>query len=530
MLFPLLVFMVQFYGIAGDDPKAVGTYTGVLASMFPLAMFTSSFFWGWLSDHIGRKPVTLVGVFALGTGSILLGLTRDYYTALTIRIVSGLLNNITSMLKCMIAEMSGKHQAKGMSYFSVAFTTGTLMGPSLAGILAMPCTQYGPRFPGCSAQDSFLEKYPFFLSFFFFGAFTLISGAYAMYYTPETILKRKPLPRRLQFLSFLVPAEGKGPVGAREAVKYQVLEEEADEESQIHVDGVEMTEMKASSNGENGIGYLYTKDGQLELEASGAEGPHGDDDGAEGRAVLKEAGSLDEDQEKYDGWFRKKEVQIAVFLYFCIALFYVSFEELFPLFGSARVAAGGLSLASKDVGIFMSIGGGCTILYTLFLFPKMIKRGGTLWLIKAGSINCMILSVLTPLMRLLVNESDYPQETGMVNKSGLQYMSPLLWVVMVLHAIFTHVFGTNCFASVIMVVNKASPPQHFGAVNSYGQALASLARVVGPSAVGWLWTACGKIEGSMMLQVFLPFLFCGASAFAMFCLAFSAPSWLNSRS
>ena len=80
----------------------------------------------------------------------------------------------------------------------------------------------------------------------------------------------------------------------------------------------------------------------------------------------------------------------------------------------------------------------------------------------------------------------------MVNKSGLQYMSPLLWVVMVLHAIFTHVFGTNCFASVIMVVNKASPPQHFGAVNSYGQALASLARVVGPSAVGWLWTACGS--------------------------------------
>ncbi len=39
MLFPLLVFMVQFYGIAGDDPKELGKYTGILASMFPLTMF-----------------------------------------------------------------------------------------------------------------------------------------------------------------------------------------------------------------------------------------------------------------------------------------------------------------------------------------------------------------------------------------------------------------------------------------------------------------------------------------------------------
>ena len=83
-----------------------------------------------------------LGVFSVGLGSLLLGFTTDYYTALTIRIVSGLFNNMTAMLKCMIAEMAGENQAQAMAYFSVAWTTGTLLGPSMAGILAMPCQQY----------------------------------------------------------------------------------------------------------------------------------------------------------------------------------------------------------------------------------------------------------------------------------------------------------------------------------------------------------------------------------------------------
>jgi hypothetical protein len=230
------------------------------------------------------------------------------------------------------------------------------------------------------------------------------------------------------------------------------------------------------------------------------------------------------------GWFYNREIQLAVFLYALVALFYVAFEELFPLFGSARAAHGGLSLASKDIGIFMSIGGGCTIPYTLIFFPRLIKLKGTLWLTKVGAITCMVLTLVTPFLGLLAKKSEGEeplQEEEQLNRSGLGDLGPMLWVALTLHAIGVHVTGTNCFASVIMVINKASPEEHFGSINSYGQMLASLARVIGPSVVGYLWTLCGRsFDNDVMLQVTIPFVFCGLTSFAIFLLAMMAPKRL----
>ena len=99
MLYPILVYMVDFYGVAGDDTRSLGKYCGILAAMFPLSMFVSAFFWGWVSDKIGRKPVLLLGVFSVGVGSILLGFTTSYRVALAIRIVTGLLCGVTPAIK-----------------------------------------------------------------------------------------------------------------------------------------------------------------------------------------------------------------------------------------------------------------------------------------------------------------------------------------------------------------------------------------------------------------------------------------------
>src|SRR2546421_3839640 len=48
----------------GVDPDRVGLYVGLIASAFALAQFTTNFFWGWLSDRIGRKPVILLGTIS----------------------------------------------------------------------------------------------------------------------------------------------------------------------------------------------------------------------------------------------------------------------------------------------------------------------------------------------------------------------------------------------------------------------------------------------------------------------------------
>ena len=43
------------------DPSQIGLYVGTIASSFALAQFATNFFWGWLSDRIGRKPVVMLG-------------------------------------------------------------------------------------------------------------------------------------------------------------------------------------------------------------------------------------------------------------------------------------------------------------------------------------------------------------------------------------------------------------------------------------------------------------------------------------
>ena len=45
----------------GVDPSQVGVYVGTIASAFALAQLATNFFWGWMSDKIGRKPVILLG-------------------------------------------------------------------------------------------------------------------------------------------------------------------------------------------------------------------------------------------------------------------------------------------------------------------------------------------------------------------------------------------------------------------------------------------------------------------------------------
>ncbi len=515
----------------------------------------------------------------MGTGAVLLAFTTNYYMALTIRIVSGLFNNMTAMLKCMIAEMAGESQAKAMAYFSVAWTTGTLLGPALAGILAMPCEQYGDSFPMCGSKNALIQRFPFILSFLGIGIFTICSGIYAALVVPETLLVKKPLKvggklGRLLTFTGTAGIGRAGGKGGRSEVEYSQLHDDFDALEMAPMGrgkGQEDSPLSNASScsnlemtGRTLQGVHYEMDYDLEDRTRGegalAEAPAGRGAASAAIAAVEAAEPEDEELQRLQrkerqlvmdaaaaptmepdpaedptkGWFYNRDIQVAVWLYVSIALFYVALEELFPLFGSSSIDHGGLSLASKDVGIFMSIGGGFTLPYTIFVFPKLIERKGCIWLLKRGAMTSMLLSVATPFMGLLATKhADDPVAmegvSHKLDQSGLKEMSALLWVVMIVHTIALHVTATNCFGCTVMLVNKSAPPEFFGTVNSYGQTLASLSRVVGPATVGYLWTLCGRIP-DVLAQVSIPFIFCGVTAAAMIVLAHMAPPGLDSFS
>ncbi len=51
----------------------------------------SSYFWGWLSDKIGRRQVLLWCTFFLGFTTLAFGFVKSFEVALVVRFITGLI-------------------------------------------------------------------------------------------------------------------------------------------------------------------------------------------------------------------------------------------------------------------------------------------------------------------------------------------------------------------------------------------------------------------------------------------------------
>lgn len=141
-LFPIVGFMMIDYGLT-DDRKEVGYYAGLLLSAFFVGRFFSSAAWGYVADHCGRKVVVYVSIVSSGILMLSVGLVGSFEAALLCRFLSGLLNGMLGVIKVVAGEMCHPvHAALGQTFPSVSWLTGLALGPSMAGLLAEPCSEH----------------------------------------------------------------------------------------------------------------------------------------------------------------------------------------------------------------------------------------------------------------------------------------------------------------------------------------------------------------------------------------------------
>ena len=62
ILLPQLPALVERLLGADTTPAHVARATGLLTAIYMLALFICAPFWGWLSDHWGRRRVLLIGL------------------------------------------------------------------------------------------------------------------------------------------------------------------------------------------------------------------------------------------------------------------------------------------------------------------------------------------------------------------------------------------------------------------------------------------------------------------------------------
>jgi len=114
----------------------VGLYVGIIASSFALAQFVSNFFWGWLSDRVGRKPVVFLGTLFTAACFVAFGFCRTLWQAIFVQALMSLVNGNQAVISTCLGELTDRsNQSRAFTYLPVIYGIGSITGPIVGGLL-----------------------------------------------------------------------------------------------------------------------------------------------------------------------------------------------------------------------------------------------------------------------------------------------------------------------------------------------------------------------------------------------------------
>ncbi|KAF8589036.1 MFS general substrate transporter [Ramaria rubella] len=179
---PFIVQLIMETGITNGDVTKVGYYTGMVDSLFYLAEATTILQWGRLSDHIGRRPVLLIGLFGLSLSMFLLGLAQTFWLVVIARAMGGFLNGNIGVTKSMMGEMTDDtNVAQAFAMLPITFSIGNTLAPLIGGSLQHPYERFGGVF-----EAEFWRENPYFLPCVTASAFSISAFLVGFWLLQET--------------------------------------------------------------------------------------------------------------------------------------------------------------------------------------------------------------------------------------------------------------------------------------------------------------------------------------------------------
>jgi MFS family permease len=133
--FGIVIPVIPFYAKnAGADAFVLG----LLLAVFSFLQFFCGPFWGKISDHIGRKPVVIIGLLGFTVAFIMLGLSDNLYWVFIAEIIGGALSaGIQPAAFAFIADITTSRERGGlMGAMGAASGIGLISGPFLSSILS----------------------------------------------------------------------------------------------------------------------------------------------------------------------------------------------------------------------------------------------------------------------------------------------------------------------------------------------------------------------------------------------------------
>lgn len=142
---PLLPSSVESLLNVGPQAVEVSQNTGYLAAIYLLALFVFAPIWGRMSDHIGRRPILLIGMIGFGASISMLFLFEHLWALYAERLLSGVFSAaVTPIALAAIADVTktDEKRARRLTLISLSGIAGFLLGPMLGVFLSVAVEEY----------------------------------------------------------------------------------------------------------------------------------------------------------------------------------------------------------------------------------------------------------------------------------------------------------------------------------------------------------------------------------------------------
>ena len=169
LIFPIMPDLLADLGIENISDAAL--YGAALASVYAVMQFLFLPVLGNLSDHMGRRPVLLIGIAALFVDYLIMGFAGSFALLFIGRLIAGIAGATVSTATSYIADFSApEDRAKNFGMVGATFGVGFIFGPALGGLLG--------------AVDI---RLPFFAA----AGFSGLNFLFGVFFLPESLLPEK---------------------------------------------------------------------------------------------------------------------------------------------------------------------------------------------------------------------------------------------------------------------------------------------------------------------------------------------------
>ena len=382
----------------------VGLYVGLVASSFALAQFTTNFFWGWLSDKIGRKPVVLTGTLLTAACFVAFGFVKTLWQAVIVQVLMGLVNGNQGVVSTCLGEITDKsNQSRAFIYLPVIYGLGGITGPVVGGLLVARNAHFTKESP-----------YPYLRPNIVSAVVLVVDLVVAMIFLEESLEEARDLP----------------PLGKRVGNLFSWVWQFASSTRPSYLRIPEVA--RKPSRHMNGDAAMDDDEDDSDSDtASQASIP---------TMLPHHTTSLTHSQ------VFNRDTMLLMSTYLIFQLSNISYNSLYPIFAQAAPPRG-RNLSPEEIGFSLAFAGAATIVFQLGIFGKLREKMGNKVTYRVCLAGMAIAFVLTPWVGYKHNENGY---VGISSGKGW------LWAELGFVLLVKSLAAVGCLTSFLLLVGPSS--------------------------------------------------------------------------